>query len=137
MSDYYEVRWAQRFQNFERAFLLLQQTVNMPSLSVIERAGMIQFFEMSFELAWKVLKDYQELEGFIIKSPRDAIKQAFQYQLIEEGGLWLEALKDRNLTVHTYQEQTAKEIEAKIKQQYYPLLRDLHETFNTKLASLK
>ncbi|WP_299490637.1 nucleotidyltransferase substrate binding protein [uncultured Shewanella sp.] len=137
MSDYYEVRWAQRFQNFERAFLLLQQTVNMPSLSVIERAGMIQFFEMSFELAWKVLKDYQELEGFIIKSPRDAIKQAFQYQLIEEGGLWLEALKDRNLTVHTYQEQTAKEIEEKIKQQYYPLLRDLHQTFNIKLADLK
>ncbi|WP_298772563.1 nucleotidyltransferase substrate binding protein [uncultured Shewanella sp.] len=137
MSDYYEVRWAQRFQNFERAFLLLQQTVNMPSLSVIERAGMIQFFEMSFELAWKVLKDYQELEGFIIKSPRDAIKQAFQYELIEEGGLWLEALKDRNLTVHTYQEQTAKEVEEKIKQLYYPLLRDLHASFSSKLVGLK
>ncbi|WP_299011858.1 nucleotidyltransferase substrate binding protein [uncultured Shewanella sp.] len=137
MSDYYEVRWAQRFQNFERAFLLLQQTVNMPSLSVIERAGMIQFFEMSFELAWKVLKDYQELEGFIIKSPRDAIKQAFQYQLIEDGGLWLEALKDRNLTVHTYQEQTAKDVEEKIKLQYYPLLHALYETFTAKLAELK
>lgn len=57
--------------------------------SVIERAGMIQFFEMTFELAWKLLKDYQEEEGFIVKSPRDAIKQAFQYQLIKNGQAWL------------------------------------------------
>ena len=111
MTEYYELRWQQRFQNFSKAFLLLKSTVELEQPSVIERAGMIQFFEMSFELAWKLLKDYQEEEGFIVKSPREAIKQAFQSELIGDGQVWLAALKDRNLTVHTYQEETAIEVE--------------------------
>lgn len=134
MTQYYDVRWQQRFQNFSKSFLLLKSTVELERLSVIERAGLIQFFEMTFELAWKVLKDYQEEEGFIVKSPRDAIKIAFQYQLIKDGELWLNALKDRNLTVHTYQEETANEVEQKIKTTYFPLLNDLYITFNGKLA---
>ena len=135
MQQYYELRWQQRFQNFEKAFLLLKTTVELTSPSVIERAGMIQFFEMTFELSWKVLKDYQEEEGYIIKSPRDAIKQAFQSQLIDNGQLWLEALRDRNLTVHTYQEQTAIEVEDKIKNTYFSLLQELHLTLSDKLSN--
>ena len=95
---------------------------------------MIQFFEMSFELAWKLLKDYQE-EGFMIKSPRDAIKQAFQSALIGNGQLWLAALKDRNLTVHTYQEETAIEVERNITKVYFPLLNQLHSDFAHKLLN--
>lgn len=135
MTEYYELRWQQRFQNFSKAFLLLKSTVELQSPSVIERAGMIQFFEMTFELAWKLLKDYQEEEGFIIKSPRDAIKNAFQYQLIGDGQVWLEALRDRNLTVHTYQEQTAIEVEMKIKSAYFPLLNDLYVNFGDRLVN--
>lgn len=55
-QKYYQKRWQQRFQNFERAFLLLEEAVSIPAPSVVERAGMIQFFEMAFELGWKVLK---------------------------------------------------------------------------------
>ncbi len=99
-----DIRWIQRFQNFEKAFLLLQETVQIKSPSVTERAGLIQFFEMTFELAWKLLKDYEEEEGFVIKSPRDAIKQAFQTNIINEGHTWIDALEDRNLTSHTYHE---------------------------------
>ncbi|WP_342774217.1 nucleotidyltransferase substrate binding protein [Aquibacillus sediminis] len=53
----------------------------------LERAGIIQFFETTFELAWKVLKDYLEAEGYVAKSPRDSIKQAFQAEIIEDGHL--------------------------------------------------
>jgi len=133
MEPYYELHWQQRFQNFEKSFLLLKTTTELASPSVIERAGMIQFFEMTFELSWKVLKDYLEEEGYIIKSPRDAFKQAFQIQLIDNGQMWLEALRDRNLTVHTYQEQTAIEVEAKIKDIYFPLLRCMYVSFSAKL----
>jgi len=73
-----DIRWIQRFSNFERAFLLLQESLTTEPLSILERAGLIQFFEMTFELAWKLLKDYEETEGFIVKTPREAIKQAFQ-----------------------------------------------------------
>jgi nucleotidyltransferase substrate binding protein (TIGR01987 family) len=133
MTEYYELRWQQRYQNFSKAFLLLKSTVELAQPSVIERAGMIQFFEMSFELAWKLLKDYQEEEGFIIKSPREAIKQAFQSELIGDGQIWLTALKDRNLTVHTYREETAIEVEKNITKVYFPLLNQLHSDFANKL----
>lgn len=130
---YYELRWQQRFQNFSRSFLFLEQSAVLDSPSVIERAGMVQFFEVTFELSWKVLKDFLEEEGFTVKSPRDAIKTAFQYGYIEDAGAWLEALKDRNLSIHTYDEATAQRIESNIKQRYYPLLKVLYVEFSKKL----
>jgi nucleotidyltransferase substrate binding protein (TIGR01987 family) len=82
---------------------------------------------MSFELAWNTLKDYLEEEGFIeIKSPRAAIKKAFESGLITDGHTWLKALEDRNLTSHTYDENTANQVVDLIKKSYYPLLTSLY-----------
>lgn len=131
---YYELRWQQRFQNFSRSFLLFAQSIELENPSVIERAGMIQFFEVSFEQSWKVLKDFLEEEGFTVKSPRDAIKTAFQYGFIENADIWLEALKDRNLTTHTYDEATAQKVENNIKLRYYPILKSLYIDFNKRLV---
>ncbi len=80
-----DIRWIQRFSNFERAFFLLQDSLKTEKLSILERAGLIQFFEMTFELSWKLLKNYEETEGFIVKTPREAIKQTFQSGLINNG----------------------------------------------------
>lgn len=91
-----DLRWRLRFANFERAFLLLETALAIPAPSVVERAGLIQFFEMSFELAWKLLRDYEEAEGFQVKTPRETLKQAFQSGLIDHGQDWLQALQDRN-----------------------------------------
>ena len=126
-----DIRWQQRFAQFGKAFALLEQAIAVAKPSVIERAGLIQFFEMAFELGWKLLKDYQEAEGYSIKSPRDAIKQAFQSGLIDAGHDWMSALEDRNLTTHTYNEQTAVAVEQKIRQSYYPLLVQLQKAFTT------
>ncbi len=93
---------------------------------------MIQFFEMAFELAWKVLKDYLEEEGFAPVSPRETIKQAFQSGLIMEGHLWMEALKDRNLTVHTYEETIAIAVEERIRHSYFPILAKLFKDLSKK-----
>lgn len=101
--------------------------------SVLERAGIIQFFEMTFELAWKLLKDYLEAEGYDVKSPREAIKQAFQIEVIIDGHNWMAALSDRNLTTHTYNETTAQSVEAKIRGSYYPLLQTLQQDFSQKV----
>jgi nucleotidyltransferase substrate binding protein (TIGR01987 family) len=128
-----DIRWVQRFQNFEKAFLLLQETVQIKGPSVTERAGLIQFFEMTFELAWKLLKDYEEEEGFVIKSPRDAIKQAFQTNIINEGHTWIDALEDRNLTSHTYHEKIAVEVEEKIRNKYFPVLKQLYIDFKDRV----
>lgn len=128
-----DVRWQQRFHQFTKAFLLLKMAIEIKSMSIVERAGLIQFFEMAFELSWKLLKDYQEAEGYVIKSPRDAIKQAYQANIISAGHDWLKALQDRNLTTHTYNEQAALEVEQQIRDKYYPLLQQLQQSFAKKI----
>lgn len=77
MENLKEIRWKQRFKNFEKSYKLLKKYSNQDIKTELERAGIIQFFEMTFELAWKVLKDYLELEGYIVKSPRETVEQAF------------------------------------------------------------
>uniref|UniRef100_UPI00356A002E nucleotidyltransferase substrate binding protein n=1 Tax=Sulfurovum sp. TaxID=1969726 RepID=UPI00356A002E len=66
------IRWKQRFENFSKSLQHLEIAVDLEEMSELEKAGMVQFFEVSFELAWKVLKDYLESEGFNIKSPRES-----------------------------------------------------------------
>ncbi len=120
------IRWKQRFENFEKSFKLLEKYANSSISTELEQAGMIQFFETTFELAWKVLKDYLESEGYIAKSPRECIKQAFQIELIEDGHLWMDALAKRNLTSHTYDEELAEKLVKEIQEQFVPLLRNLY-----------
>jgi len=129
-----DVRWKQRFVHFRKAFVLLEQTMTIEHPSDAERAGLIQFFEMAFELSWKVLKDYLEEEGFTVQSPRDTLKQAFQAGLLENGHVWMEALNDRNLTVQTYEEKIAIAVEQKIRDAYFPALLTLFQTFEAKLG---
>ena len=80
-----DIRWRQRFTNFEKAVGALERTIQIDSLSEAERGGLIQFFEVAFELAWKTMKDYLEADGFDVRSPRDTLKQAFQNGLVKEG----------------------------------------------------
>jgi nucleotidyltransferase substrate binding protein (TIGR01987 family) len=130
----HDVRWRQRFDQFDKSFALLESAMVIEKMTVIERAGLIQFFEMAFEQSWKLLKDYQEAEGFTIASPRQAIKQAYQSGLVADGHAWINALEDRNLTTHTYNEQTASLVEQKIRDAYFPLLKSLHAVFRDRIG---
>jgi len=85
-----------------------------------QKAGLIQFFEIAFELSWKLLKDYLESEGFEnINSPRSAIKYGIQIKLIDDGRIWLEMLNDRNETTHLYSVERINQIEGLIRNKYY------------------
>ncbi len=127
------IRWKQRYQNYKRAFYLLSTAFDIKEPTEIERAGIIHFFEMSFELVWKLMKDYLDYEGYATKTPRETIKQAFQIELITNGQYWLYALTDRNMTVHTYDENKAKEVEQKIRNRYFPLLKKLNDHIQSKI----
>lgn len=127
-----DTRWLQRYPNFEKTFLLLKEALRVEEPSVLERAGLIQFFEMAFELSWKLLKDYERLEGINAKSPREVIKQAHLIGLITDGHVWIDALGDRNLMAHTYKEEVAQTVEQSIRNRYYFLIETLYETFKAK-----
>ncbi len=113
---------ATAFPEFREVIFYLEQAIDIKDPEVVQRAGLIQFFEMTFELAWKMLKDYLEEQGFLdVNSPRSVLKKAFEIGLISDGHQWLQCLQDRNLTSHTYNEEIAIEIETTIRQTYYPL----------------
>ena len=135
MTETKNNRWELRFINFEKAFKLLEKSIQIEEPSETERAGIIQFFERTFELSWKLLKDYLDAEGYNIKSPRQAFKQAVQSEIIADGHQWMQALDDRNLTVHTYDEDTAKEVEEKIASIYFPIIDTLYSIFKNKTES--
>jgi len=121
-----DIRWIQRLQNFTNSLEALNRAVDIEEPSETEKGGVIQFYEVTFELAWKTLKDYLESEGFLLKSPRETIKQAFQMEIIVNGEEWLEALDDRNLTTHIYDNEVANQVVNKIKNKYFGLLKKLH-----------
>jgi len=129
-----DIRWKQRFQNFEKAMGHLKDALEIVNPDLLQIAGIIQFFEMSYELAWNVLKDYLEEQGFIeVNSPRSAIKKAFEVGLIENGHVWMNLLLDRNLTAHTYDEEKATEVEELIHERYFPLLMQLYQNLKQKI----
>jgi nucleotidyltransferase substrate binding protein (TIGR01987 family) len=128
-----DIRWKQRFSNYEKSVTHLESALEIPNPDIVQKAGIIQFFELTYELAWKMMKDYLEAQGFTdIKSPRSAIKKAFETGIIVNGNMWMELLLDRNLTAHTYDEDKATEVGKLIREKYFPLLKELHLTFSVK-----
>jgi len=84
----------------------------------LDRDGVIQRFEFTFESFWKLLKLILQYEGFDCQSPRSCIKEAFKRDIIVDSELFLDMLQDRNLSSHVYNEQTSIEIFERIRRQY-------------------
>ncbi len=124
-SSIKDIRWKQRFTNFNKAISQLTEFIEKPNLNKFEVQGLIQCFEYTFELAWKTAKDYLEAQGFDVKSPRQTIQTAFQSELIQNGHVWIDALEKRNLMAHTYDEAKVQEAERLIRGEYYAALKAL------------
>lgn len=124
-------RWRQRYSNFKKALIELEEAVDKKEYSKLERKGLIQCFEFTIELAWKTLQDLLDAKGYEIKGPKPVIKQAFQDGIIVNGNAWIEMLESRNKISHTYNEKIALEISENIRTKYYNLLDDL-STFLSK-----
>ena len=121
-----DVRWKQRLQNFKKAFIHLEKAVKTPELNELERQGLIKAFEFTYELAWTTLKDYLVEMGYTeLIGSKDTFRQAFQIGLISEGEIWMEMVKSRNLTFHTFNQTTAESIEEDVISTYFPLIKQL------------
>ena len=134
MSNSAEIRWKQRFDNFTKALAQLEQACQRGDYSDLERAGLVQMFEFSFDLAWKTLKDLLFFEGYDAKTPREVIRASFEVTLLsaDDAEILLDALNKRNLLSHTYEAATALEAEVLITRQYTPLLVRLRDTLKEK-----
>ncbi|WP_223111629.1 nucleotidyltransferase substrate binding protein [Thiospirochaeta perfilievii] len=125
-----DVRWKQRFSNFKRAFLLLRDALDgdISKLNQLEKEGVIQRFEYTFELAWKVLKDRMEYDGIIfdIISPKAVIRKAYESKYIDNLEVWFNMIGDRNLMSHTYDENKFEKIIMTTQSEYLTILDKLY-----------
>ncbi|MEZ4651197.1 MAG: nucleotidyltransferase substrate binding protein [Candidatus Eisenbacteria bacterium] len=135
----HDVRWRQRFQNFDRAVRLLREPLarDVASLNALEKEGTVQRFEFALELGWKTIKDYLEHEGHLIQpvTPRNVIKLAFSTGVIVDGQVWIDMLNHRNLLAHTYDETAFEEAVHALCNRYHPAIEDLHAWFSARLGS--
>lgn len=131
-----DIRWQQRLANYSKALAQLRKFIDKGALNELEEQGLIQAFEYTYELAWNVVRDYLREQGNQnIHGSRDAIREAFTLELITDGDGWMAMLKDRNLTAHTYNEETAHAIAHNITTCYFPLFEALHLTMQAIAAS--
>ena len=132
-----DIRWQQRFQNFERALQQLSKAFDLSQqrdLSELEKQGLIQAFEFTHELAWNVMRDYFAYQGNTsIMGSRDAVREAFQKSLVTDGEGWMEMIQSRNQTSHTYNQAVADEIVGKV----ITLYHDLFLAFDKRMQGLK
>ena len=139
MSNSDEIRWQQRLENFQKALAQLEAACDLIEYSDLERAGLVQMFEFSFELGWKTLKDLlYYYKGHEENTPRDVIRQAFEAGYLDEGDteMWLDALQKRNLLSHTYEEEAAEEAVKLINEKYAPMLRRAFDMLKRKQDEL-
>ena len=106
-----DIRWKQRFDNFQRALHQLTLAIELKAqrpLSELEQQGLIQVFEFTHELAWIVLKDYLEMEGIQgLVGSRSTAREAFKRGLVRDGEVWMDMIEKRNLSSHTYNQAVA------------------------------
>lgn len=140
-----DIRWEQRFSNFNKALLKLEQSVNYINHNVLDnedlgyiideliKEGLIQRFEYTHELAWNVMRDYALFQGnSTIGGSRDATREAYKLQIIENADVWMDMIQSRNKTSHTYNVEIANEIFGKIIHEYFQLFLDFQKTMEEK-----
>lgn len=151
MTDKKDIRWEQRFSNYNKALKKLSEAIeyvkkklkeneldidNGDAEGVLEeiiKEGLIQRFEYTYEMAWNVMKDYALYQGNSeIGGSRDAIRFAFSSKLIKNGDMWMDMIKSRIKTSHTYNEETANEIYLKIINEYHSVFLYFQEVMEGK-----
>ena len=137
-----DIRWKQRFQNFSRAFTLLRSALEdkeLDSFSDLEKEGIIQRFEYTFELAWKIWKDYIEYSGAVVSeaTPRKIIKQCAASGIFQSAGinpdLYIDMMLERNMLSHTYDFERFAQALLRIKERYLAVLDKQYDFFVSKV----
>ena len=141
-TDNEDIRWQQRFANYQKALKKLIEGIELADseplgqdLQDIVNEGIIQRFEFTHELAWNVMKDYATYQGVNdIRGSRDAIRYALRQDLISDA-LWMETINARNLTSHDYNQDTANDVSDKIKNCYVKLFLDFEEKMKSLICT--
>ena len=129
-----DIRWQQRFSNYNKALSQLEAFLDPPELNEREQQGLIKAFEYTFELAWNTLRDLLRSQGnAALLGSRDTLRESYRLGLIQAGETWMLMIQDRNLTSHSYNRATADAIGAQILKSYLPCFPVLRITLEQRL----
>ena len=133
-----DIRWRQRFQSFQKAYRLLHEALDgdWERLSDLEKQGVIQRFEFTFELAWKTLSDYLEFSGIVLEqsTPRNVIKQGYAVRILADGQAWIDMLEHRNLLSHAYDMTVFEEAVRQVATRYLGVIGELFDFLDKQSA---
>jgi nucleotidyltransferase substrate binding protein (TIGR01987 family) len=133
-----DIRWKQRLANYDCVLRQLEGAVELAGtreLSELERQGLIRAFVYTHELAWNLMKDWFTYQGHTaITGSRDAVREAFNRGLVEDGEGWMEMIASRNQTAHAYNEAVASRITERITNRYTELFKAFRDTMVAKAA---
>lgn len=101
--------------------------------TVKNRDSAIKRFEFTIELAWKCIQKFLRDQEIICRSPKECLKEAFKLELIEDDARWIVMFEDRNLTVHTYDEETAERVFSRLPG-YLEIFQKLKNKIEEKLS---
>ncbi|MGH0053473.1 MAG: nucleotidyltransferase substrate binding protein [Sphaerochaetaceae bacterium] len=136
-----DIRWIQRLANYARALSQLDAAVALAKqrpLSALEQQGMIHSFEYTHELSWNVLRDYLKDQGSQqLYGSKDTVRAAFAVGLIEDGETWMEMIRDRNHSSHTYNLEVANAIVCRVINSYIHAFKALQKTFEGLVDEIK
>lgn len=121
-------RLQERAEDYSKTLKKLKEAIiQEPTDIVID--GTLQRYEFTFELAWKVMKDYLEYNGIIdsVATPRVIIQSAYQSKIIKNGDKWIQMMLDRNLLSHLYDEEKSRKIYNNIKNIYLELFEEFNK----------
>ena len=134
-----KARWQQRFENFDKAYLRFAEAVGWDTdgNDVLTAMGgedapkelMVKRFELAFELARNLLRDYLDADGDRPTTNKDVIRHAFKRGYIREGEVWMQALEKRNEAVHIYKEEIMLDVFHFAREKFFPVLRDMRSYF--------
>jgi nucleotidyltransferase substrate binding protein (TIGR01987 family) len=131
-----DIRWKQRFQNFEKAFVKLKEAIDKKELNELERNGLVQRFEFTLDLSWKVMKDFLEEKGFVFKpSPKDTIRLAAESGFIDYAQILIDGLEIRNELSHDYSGEKFEKMESQLRMEVYPAIEKLYEFLKSQIAN--
>ncbi|MDZ4745765.1 MAG: nucleotidyltransferase substrate binding protein [bacterium] len=133
-----DIRWHQRFENFDKAVANLREAVDMGvnTMSSLEKEGTVQRFEVAIELAWKTLKDYLESAGVLVEqTPRAVIKSAFSAGIVSNGQILIDMVALRNSLAHTYDEASFEAAVLLVADKYLPAIEELHTWLTNRKGS--
>jgi nucleotidyltransferase substrate binding protein (TIGR01987 family) len=139
MTTNEDIRWKQRFENYKTALSRLEKLVELSTeheLDDVEQEALIQRFEYTQDLSWKVIKDFYESLGEVgIQGSRDAFQLAFNRGLIKNASAFMQSIKSRNDSSHTYNEAIAKQVYLDIVEVYYAAFIELKQALDIELMN--